>query len=161
MNPTDYSQLPLRDIHLPAAVGWWPPAVGWWLLFGLVLVCAVWLGWRYHLQFRQRAALRGLRAVARTLAAGGAPVDCMQRISIILRRFAMSVASDARVAGLTGEAWLGFLDSRWSREEFTNGSGRVLVFGPYARPDRVSATDVSALNQLCMDWVQAQRSGRR
>ena len=35
MNPGD--SLPLRDIHLPVAPGWWPPAPGWWLLGGLVL----------------------------------------------------------------------------------------------------------------------------
>jgi len=39
MNPTiDVSQLPLRDIHLPGPVGWWPPAIGWWLVAALVLV---------------------------------------------------------------------------------------------------------------------------
>ena len=26
------TQLDLRDIHLPEAIGWWPPAIGWWLL---------------------------------------------------------------------------------------------------------------------------------
>ncbi len=24
------SELPLRDLHLPDAVGWWPLAPGWW-----------------------------------------------------------------------------------------------------------------------------------
>ena len=29
MNQTiDYTQLPLRDIHLPGAIGWWPPRLG-------------------------------------------------------------------------------------------------------------------------------------
>lgn len=25
-------ELPLRDIHLPETIGWFPPAIGWWLL---------------------------------------------------------------------------------------------------------------------------------
>jgi hypothetical protein len=76
---------------------------------------------------------------------------------MILRRFAMSVGGAAPVAGLTGEAWLRFLDSRWARDEFSGGIGRVLIFGPYAPPGRVSASDVSALNELCIDWIRAQR----
>jgi len=157
MNPTDYSQLPLRDIHLPAAIGWWPLAPGWWIVLGIVVAGLAFAGWRYHRAFRERAALRSLKAVARTLAEGGSPAACVQRISMILRRFAMSVAGGRPVAGLTGDAWLEFLDSRWSRDEFSGGIGRVLVYGPYAPPERVSAADVSALNQLCLDWVRAQR----
>jgi len=159
MNPTDFSQLPLRDIHLPGAISWWPPAIGWWIVFGVVVAGVLVLVWRYRLQFRERAAVRGLKAVAAMLESGSAPVICIQRISMILRRFAMSVAGDAPVAGLTGDAWLRFLDSRWARDEFSSGIGRVLIFGPYAPPDRVSAEDVSALNGLCIDWVRAQRAG--
>ena len=33
----DQNALPLRDLHLPDAIGWWPPAPGWWVLFVLAL----------------------------------------------------------------------------------------------------------------------------
>jgi hypothetical protein len=33
----------------------------------------------------------------------------------------------------------------------------VLIFGPYAPPGRVSASDVGALGTLCIDWIHAQR----
>ena len=157
MNPIDFSQIPLRDIHLPGAVGWWPPAPGWWFIFALAMIGALIVAIRYRSRFRERAALAGLRSVARALAAGSSPVESIQRISMIVRRFAMSVGGAAPVAGLTGEAWLRFLDSRWARDEFSAGIGRVLIFGPYAPADRVSASDVGALNELCIDWVRAQR----
>jgi Domain of unknown function (DUF4381) len=157
MNPTDVSQLPLRDIHLPAAIAWWPPAYGWWILLALLAAAAVAGALVYRRRFRERAAIRGLKAVARALAAGTAPVLCVQRISMILRRFVMSIDETRRAAGLTGEAWLEFLDRRWARDEFSAGIGRVLIFGPYAPAERVSAGDVSALNSLCLDWVRAQR----
>jgi len=157
MNPVDFSQLPLRDIHLPEAVGWWPPAIGWWLLLGSLLVAAAVAWLLYHRRYRERAAIRGLQAVAAALAGGAAPVVCIQRISMILRRFVMSVAESKSVAGLAGDDWLKFLDERWGRDEFSAGIGRVLIYGPYAPPDRVSADDVTALNSLCLDWVRAQR----
>jgi hypothetical protein len=155
MNPTDLSQL--RDIHLPGAIGWWPPAPGWWAVLGLLLLAAGLLWWRYHRQLRERAALRGLRAAVNALAAGTEPVLCVQKISMILRRFAMTLEPNSPVAGLTGEDWLRFLDSRWDRDEFSAGAGRVLIFGPYAPAGRVSASDVGALGTLCMDWIRAQR----
>jgi hypothetical protein len=155
MNPADLSQL--RDIHLPGAIAWWPPAPGWWILLGLALLALGVLWWRHYRRFRERAALRGLQAITRDLAAGTDPVVCIQRISMILRRFAMSLDAPLPVAGLTGEGWLRFLDSRWGRDEFSAGVGRVLIFGPYAPPGRVSATDVGALGTLCIDWIRAQR----
>lgn len=157
MNPIDVSQLPLRDIHLPAAIAWWPPAYGWWLLLAVFAAAACIAALIYRRRFRERAAIRGLKSVARALTAGTAPVVCVQRISMILRRFAMSIDESRRVAGLTGEAWLEFLDRRWARDEFSAGIGRVLIFGPYAPADRVSAGDVGTLNSLCLDWVRAQR----
>lgn len=157
MNPIDVSQLPLRDIHLPGAIDWWPLAWGWWLVLAFALAATGYAVWRFRSRYRERAALKGLKAVARQLAGGGSPDVCIQRISIILRRFAMSVTGAEPVAGLTGESWLRFLDSRWARDEFSAGIGRVLIFGPYAPPDRVNAGDVNALNELCIDWVRAQR----
>jgi hypothetical protein len=157
MNPTDFSELPLRDIQLPAAVSWWPPAVGWWLVLGLLGSAALAVAWRYRSLYRERAALNSLKAVAAELAGGGSPAACVQRISMTLRRFAMSVADQRSVAGLTGDSWLGFLDSRWGRDEFSAGAGRVLVFAPYAPPERIRADDVGALNQLCIAWIRAQR----
>ena len=157
MNPIDVSQIPLRDIHVPAAIAWWPPAYGWWVLLAALAVLAVIAGLVYRRRFRERAAIRGLKAVARALAEGAPPVTCIQRISMILRRFAMSIDDSRKAAGLTGEQWLEFLDRRWVRDEFSAGIGRVLIFGPYAPAERVSAGDVRALNSLCLDWVRAQR----
>ena len=31
----DPELLPLRDLHLPEMVGWWPLAPGWWFLIAL------------------------------------------------------------------------------------------------------------------------------
>ena len=160
MNPIDFSQIPLRDIHLPVAVSWWPPAIGWWVVAVLVLAgCAVaFLHYRRHV--RERAALRTLRSVLTALDAGREPARCLQQISLLMRRFAMSIADAALpVAGLTGERWLKFLDSRWDRDTFVAGAGRALAVAPYLPADRVMYADVQELGSLCVQWIVTQRSG--
>src|SRR5262245_54923082 len=100
MNQTDFSQLPLRDIHLPGAVGWWPPAFGWWLLLTLAFVAAALYALHLYRARHRRAALRGLTRVRAALERGVEPVVCLQNVSTILRRFAMTSAARAGADGV-------------------------------------------------------------
>ncbi|HEY5568407.1 MAG TPA: DUF4381 domain-containing protein [Gammaproteobacteria bacterium] len=162
MNPIDFNAIPLRDIHLPGAIGWWPPAVGWWILAGVLVAAAVIALIHYRRHYRERAALKALRAVTVALEWGAQPTHCLQQISMILRRFAMSITSRAdAVAGLTGERWLEFLDSRWERDAFSAGPGRALASAPYAPPSRAQSRDVVELGALSIDWVNAQRKRKK
>ena len=34
----DPKQIPLRDLHLPEGIGWWPLAPGWWVVIALVMI---------------------------------------------------------------------------------------------------------------------------
>ncbi|HLF10125.1 MAG TPA: DUF4381 domain-containing protein, partial [Gammaproteobacteria bacterium] len=170
MNPTiDFSELPLRDIHLPGLIGWWPPALGWWLLAVLALGGLILLGLYYYRRRQQRAALRALGRLRAALEQGAEPVGCLQQLSTVLRRFAMTTASldahdpsrHADVAGLIGEHWLTYLDSRWQRDTFRRGPGRLLLAAPYSRPTTIGRDDALALTALCTDWLRQQqpRSG--
>src|SRR5215207_6689793 len=124
MNQTvDYTQLPLRDIHLPGAIGWWPPAPGWWLLAALALAGLAAYAVHYYRGRHKRVALRALTRVRTALEQGAEPVACLQHVSTILRRFAMtSLAAPCAnethaivdVPGLIGERWLEYLDGRWA-----------------------------------------------
>jgi hypothetical protein len=164
MNQTvDYTQLPLRDIHLPGAIGWWPPALGWWLVAALFLAGVALLVIHYYRGRHKRAALRALTRVRAALEQGAEPVACLQFVSTTLRRFAMTssapvrgVGTPADVAGLIGERWLKFLDGRWDRTEFTAGLGRRLLAAPYARPDSIERSAALELTGLCTAWLVAQ-----
>ena len=48
--------LPLRDIHLPEPVSWWPPAPGWWLL--LILSAVIITGIVVFKRVRKRRLLK-------------------------------------------------------------------------------------------------------
>jgi Domain of unknown function (DUF4381) len=173
MNPTiDFSQLPLRDIHLPGAISWWPPAPGWWLLLAVALVGVALYGVQYFRGRHRRTALRGLQRVKLALEQGAEPVGCLQSVSTLLRRFAMTTAINPSAApvdvpGLIGDRWLDYLDSRWQRDAFARGAGRRLLAAPYARPNSIARTDALELTTLCSEWLMAQpvtntaRSARR
>lgn len=179
MNPSiDPSQLPLRDIHLPDPVGWWPPAPGWWLVAALALAAVAYAMLLRYRSRRHRAALRAVARIAADLEAGAEPVHCVQALSTVLRRFAMTLAAAGGmepgpgkkrwptrrpahepavpVAGLAGARWLEYLDAHWPRADFS-GAGAALAHAPYAPPSRVSREEAEALARLCTDWIKAQR----
>lgn len=142
--------LPLRDIHLPEPIGWWPPAPGWWLLlFGaLALVSlAVWLWRRWRRVTVQKLALSELEAIERDVADAR---EQMQRLAILLRRVCLSAYPREEVAGLTGAAWLSFLDRQVGGHRFSEGVGRLLLEAPYRR--EIEA-DAASLLALCREWL--------
>ena len=63
----DPEQIPLRDLHLPEPVGWWPLAWGWWILIALALAGIAYLLLRAWRQWRanrpRRIALQQLGKV--------------------------------------------------------------------------------------------------
>lgn len=151
--------LPLRDLHLPAPIGWWPLAPGWWLLAVTVLLmlgsAGLWLRRRRRLR-PIRLALSELDALKRDLAA--TPAERLQRLSILLRRVALTLYPREETASLTGAAWLRWLDAGLGTPGFSEGPGRVLAEAPYRR---LSEPVAEELFRLCRDWLAAQGRRRR
>lgn len=154
MNP---EQLPLRDIHLPPPVSWWPPAPGWWLLAALLLVLLV-LAVRAWRRWRRRPAPRraALAELARLRAEEGLRADpqaLVGSLSALLRRTAMSYLGRDAAASLQGEAWAQTLtDLGGGRIDFGSGDGATLAAGAY-RP--VGEVDPDSLFSLCERWLQS------
>lgn len=147
MNP---AELPLRDLHPPDPVGWWPPAPGWWLLLLFLAGGLVWLArWYLHRRSRnaaRRYALRKLEAYCDEYGQHGDAVRLGSQLSGLLRRTMLAYAPRADIAGLTGEEWLAWLDRDLEKPHFSEGDGRPLVEWPYRDPHtEVDRSDVAAL----------------
>jgi len=155
----------LRDIHLPDTISWWPPAPGWWgLLLLLVLTVGLLLWWRkrrrdaaarpvvFSHREQVKAAQAALDAIEQRVQAGELSGSAFAaELSALLRRVAMLL--DADVAGLSGDAWLAWLDSRWDESRFCSDTGRQWLDATY-RPD--SGIEPQALIELARDWLGAQ-----
>ena len=159
----------LRDWHLPEPIAWWPLAPGWWLVAGLALV-AIGVGWglwrrRQRRGAAGRAALSRLADLRRELDVGGDRRRFAAGVSTLLRRLALIRYPRERVAGLTGPAWLGFLDATGGGSGFTQGPGQVLGDLHYRAPGGAggagsasgSAVDTAALADLAAHWIRAHR----
>lgn len=146
MNP---AELPLRDLHLPEPVSWWPLAPGWWLLLALAVTGLAYLAYRWRRAWtRNTARRRALRAVDACVAQyerHGNAVRLGAELSELLRRAMLAYAPRGEVAGLTGEDWLAWLDRGLERPQFVAGDGRPVVEWPYRHPaTEIPRSDVAA-----------------
>lgn len=154
MQPT---QLPLKDLHLPEAIGWFPPAIGWWLVLVLIPVLIAFLYWFYK-RLTRKTALKDAKKILASIKTSS--LDNQQKLaelSALLRRVSISVAPRTHTAGLTGLAWLAFLDSSLKDAPFTTGAGRCLADAPY-RLAAPSEVEISQLISLCENWLKAQKT---
>lgn len=142
--------LPLRDLHLPQATGWWPPAPGWWVLLFVILAALGLVALRIYRRWQRNAPRRhALRELARCEAAyleHRNPVLLGKELSALLRRGMLAYAPRAEIAGLTGAAWLEWLDQDMPLPYFHTEGGKSLLQLPYRNPDDdLSDVDVAAL----------------
>ena len=155
------SELQLRDIHLPAEVGWWPPAIGWWVLALIVLILLVILLQRWRQNRPQPVpavcgpALAELERLEHTY--GNEPEQLIREVSVLLRRSAMSLYGRHKVSGLSGDNWLAFLDQRNKYDDVFSGQfRRMLTELPYREHDEGG---VAELVTAVREWLQAQQDG--
>jgi len=151
---TNMTALPLKDIHLPDPISFWPLAFGWWIVAGIV----IFLIFLSLLLFRKLSettlkseAKNKLQVIEKNFLETDDALVCLTEISALLRRITLSQKATDNVAGLTGEAWLQFLDQPLKTAEFSQGAGQILLTGPYSL--EVDKTQVMKLIQLSAKWV--------
>ena len=142
--------LPLRDLHLPEAIGWWPLAPGWWGVIAIVCVLGAIIGWHSYLRWKANAPRRyAMRELARYEAeylVHRDPVTLGKQVSELLRRGMLAYAPRDEIAGLTGTAWLTWLDQGMPLPYFHTEGGKSLLSLPYRDPEGdFSDIDINAL----------------
>lgn len=154
LNPTAVD-LPLKDIHLPDPISWWPLAMGWWILLALSLflgLIAMILVRKMRKPTLKKEAFFMLKQIEEKFISQENTAICLAELSNLLRRVVISGHHENGIAGLTGIPWLEFLDKSLDKPEFSQGIGKLLLNGPYQ--PQSNKEDVSRLIQLCHQWVE-------
>ena len=147
----------LRDVHPPPAPPWWPPAPGWWVAFLFAAVLAA-IAFRYALPWWRRLRMRwrllaALDAIARRHRTGLPPAATAAEVSQLLRLAALARFPDCGVAGLHGDDWIAFLDSRDQARGRFAALRTALTVAPYAAPS--AGTDAALLLRAARGWLRA------
>lgn len=145
------------EVVSPAAISWWPQTPGWWWLGAIVLGFALYRGWRglrhwYRNRYRREAAAKLQR-----LAAASAGPGLVADVNRLLKITAMVAYSRERVARLSGQEWVNFLNCHCRVAPFTAAQGRLLADAPY-NGDPVTAQAGQQLLDAGLAWVQLHES---
>lgn len=139
----------LIDIPLPPPVGFWPQTISARVVCIAMLIAFVAIAGRWiyvrHVNRYRRVALAELDRILQ-----GSPAAVVGRIALLVRRTALAVFPRQKVAELSGDEWLAFLDQSYGGHEFSTGAGRALSCGPYEPPHESSAADLS---DLVRRWI--------
>ncbi|MDJ0833253.1 MAG: DUF4381 domain-containing protein [Gammaproteobacteria bacterium] len=152
------NQLPLRDIHLPDAITWWPPAPGWWLLLVLTLLLLglVYLSYkRLRQPLLNKSAREGLTAITGRYRQHADKQLLLQDLSSLLRRIGISYLGRHQAAGLTGDSWYRQLNQLAADHGFSPAQIALLSRAPYQASPELSDQDIEALIQQSRHWLAA------
>ena len=155
--PVDELLAQLKDITGPVEPGWWPLAMGWWYLMGLVLLIAISVySFKKH-KITSRpfvSANTELQALKEQYLKDNDAGKLAVALSEWLKRIALYAFPDEQPAGLTGQAWIKFLDERAGHAFFTDGPGQAFSNIIY---DNRSQLDGRQLLDVCERWLIAVR----
>jgi Domain of unknown function (DUF4381) len=166
----------LHTIVLPPDISWWPIAPGWYVLALLLLWVFLWFGFfrlKQHrsLAYRREAlgelaALQLILSDANTVSGADSETDAKaeQAVEVIrsattlLKRTAIHVYSRERVASLTGEEWVEFLESNGPPELFNRFDSDILIDGAngYLRSSPQILDQATSVLTAIKVWVRSQ-----
>ena len=157
----DPASLPLRDIHLPPAVSWWPPAPAVWLLLALLalllVVLVVWLAARQRRRRIRREALNEMQRLQQQWKEQHRPSETAEALSRLLRRVGLSYFGRAGFSGLTGPAEIDCLNRLVTdrRRQLPRELGDWLREAPYRPAGMLDAAEIENWLQAVENWVRA------
>jgi hypothetical protein len=138
----------LHDFYQPPPPSWTPQTIGWYVVFAIVGLLALWM--TIH-TLRRWLANRYRREALRELA-----LLQPDQFSTLLKRTALSAWPREKVASLSGEAWLNFLNETADSSIFQRTPGNRIE-EVALRPATLSGNDEQELRRLTAEWIRRHR----
>ena len=149
MNADPGSLENLHDLVMPVPVPWWPPALGWVIVSAALFTVLSWWLIRAIRHWQSNSYRREALVLLEKSDGSGA------ELPTLIKRVALSAYPRERVASLTGEEWLAFLDHTGHTDAFTTGAGRWLARLAYEPrlTALLSTTELTGLRTAVRDWI--------
>ena len=156
----------LADISVPPPPSWAPQTAGWAVLGAVLLLAALWAGWRALRRHRanryRREALAELSSLAAGVDAGGdRRARALVGATVLLKRTALAAWPRDQVAALNGEGWSRFLGANAGSAADAARALAPLVNDIEYRGGEalaaVSANDARAFLGACRQWIAGHR----
>ena len=77
----------------------------------------------------------------------------LSSLPALVKRTALAAYPRERVASLSGEAWLEFLDRTGGTREFTDGAGRLLIDLAYDPSLTLPESEIDGVNAVARAWI--------
>jgi Domain of unknown function (DUF4381) len=138
----------LHDFYQSPPPAWTPQTVGWYVLFAITGLFIIWLAvhfiTRWFANRYRREALRELALLE------------PNQFSELLKRTALAVWPRERVASLSGDSWLMFLNESAGDDAFHHSpANRIEEIA--LRPEPLTSEDEHALRAAVAAWIRGHR----
>jgi hypothetical protein len=148
----------LHDIEGLDAISAWPLAIGWWIVIAFVLLILAGTGLLLirglnYLRSWKRDTFKKLNSLEQNLSPATS-VEIVAFLSEYLRRIAMRRFPRKECAGLTGNAWLKWLEAHDPKQFNWSQKGKMLIEVPYAPAHaELPLQQIKELIQAVRHWV--------
>lgn len=150
----------LHDIVMPAQLSWTPQTVGWYVLFALITLLFLFLGFRMYRRYRanlyRRKALSELDKIKNLISNPAKRLHTLSEIPALLKRTALSFVPRYEIASLSCKEWLAFLDNCYEGNGFSEGPGRMLGDLSYSNKN-FTDNELSDLIELTGLWIKKHK----
>ena len=161
-NGMDLTQL-LGEVIAPPAVAEgpliWPPAIGWWILLVGIIACLVLTTIWFKKTKKKKAEFAYLNSALSKIATPDSSssheeqLEFTKALNRALKAIALEKFGHQKVASLSGDAWLAFLDETGKCNHFTQGSGQVFGKGMYQK-HVADLPPPDHLKDICNAWCK-------
>lgn len=138
----------LHDFYQPPPPAWTPQTIGWYVVFAIIALLAMWM----IIHSLRRWLANGYRREALRELALLQP----EQFSTLLKRTALSAWPREKVASLSGDAWLKFLNESAKSNSFHQTPGNRLE-EIALRSQTLSSEDEQTLRKLTAEWIRRHR----